>query len=166
MRLNVNRRRAERPSLAVWTARYRLDPSQPWCSLRVLDVAETGVGLELHGPVQSNGASLILDLEQRDLPFHPAERQSRLDKLGFAGVELDNRGSIGAELPAVVRHTVETTDGYRSAPNPRTSLRSNTPCSSCSSNEEPCSRPGSCAVGPEHGRRGVASGVPVACTAA
>ncbi len=112
MRLNVNRRRAERRSLAVWTARYRLDASQPWCSCRVLDVSETGVGLELHGPVPTDGASLILDLEQRDLAFRP-ERQSRLDKLGFAGVELDKSGSIGAELPAVVRHAVETTEGYR-----------------------------------------------------
>jgi PilZ domain len=112
MRLNVNRRRARRRSLAVWTARYRLDPSQPWCSCRVLDVSETGIGLELHGPVPPNGASLILDLEQRDLEFR-AERQSRLDKLGFAGLELDKRGSIGAELPAVVRHAVESTDGVR-----------------------------------------------------
>jgi hypothetical protein len=77
-----------------------------------LDVSETGIGLELHGPVPPDGASLILDLEQRDLEFR-AERQSRLDTLGFAGLELDKRGSIGAELPAVVRHSVESTDGVR-----------------------------------------------------
>ena len=60
MRLNVNRRRARRRSLAVWTARYRLDPSQPWCSCRVLDVSETGIGLELHGPVPPDRAIYLL----------------------------------------------------------------------------------------------------------
>jgi hypothetical protein len=62
--------------------------------------------------VPPNGTSLILDLEQRDLAFR-AERQSRLDGLGFAGLELDKRGTMGAELPAVVRNSVETADGFR-----------------------------------------------------
>jgi len=112
MKLTSNRRRARRRALAVWTARYRLDASEPWASCRVLDISETGIGLELLGPLPSTGTRLIVELQQRDLALS-TERQSRLDEMGFAALELDKHDAISAELHAVVRNSVETTDGYR-----------------------------------------------------
>jgi hypothetical protein len=112
MRLFVNGRRARRRALAVWTARYRLGASEPWYSCQVLDVSEDGIGLELLGPLPSKGTPLILELQQRDLAFSE-ERQSRLDEVGFAALKLDKLEAIGAELHAVVRHSAETTDGFR-----------------------------------------------------
>ena len=60
----------------------------------------------------SKGAALILELQQRDLALS-AERQSRLDEVGLSALRLDKHDAISAELPAVVRHSVETTNGFR-----------------------------------------------------
>jgi PilZ domain len=112
MRLFVNGRRARRRALAVWTARYRLDASEPWHDCQVLDVSEDGIGLELHGPLATKGAEMILELQQRDLAFSE-ERQSRLDDVGFAELKLENLEPVGVELHAVVRHSTESADSIR-----------------------------------------------------
>src|ERR1700730_10368451 len=112
MRRTANERRAKRRAVAVWAARYRIDPSEPWYSCRVLDVSMAGAGLELLGPLPPKGSPLILELEQQDLSIRE-ERRSRVDDVGLADLVLERREAVGAELQAVVRNAVSTTDGFR-----------------------------------------------------